>query len=99
MNAEIKWNKQAVKQLQSAIKYINQDSPANADKVKKDILDKIESLKKYPEKFSPDKYKLQNQDFSFRAFEIHHYRISYRFVNNEIRILRIRHTKMNPKYY
>lgn len=99
MKVVIKWNKQAVQQLLAATEYIKEDSPVNAEKVKNDILDKIEGLIKYPEKFSPDKYKLNNHDFSFRAFEIHHYRISYRFIKNEIRIIRIRHTKMNPKYY
>lgn len=40
-----------------------------------------------------------NNDGSFRAFEIYHHRISYRLLKNEVRIIRIRHTKMNPKNF
>ncbi len=98
MALQIKWNKQAIEQLDKAVEYIEQDSPANAEKVRQDVLLQIDSLIQRPEKFNPDKYKINN-DGSFRAFELHHYRISYRLLTNEIRILRIRHTKMNPKKY
>ncbi|MEI9944931.1 MAG: type II toxin-antitoxin system RelE/ParE family toxin [Chitinophagaceae bacterium] len=69
-----------------------------AEKFKKDIFFKIELLPKHPERHAPDKYKLKN-DGSFRAFELHHYRISYKYSKKEIRILRVRHTKMNPENY
>jgi plasmid stabilization system protein ParE len=94
----IKWNKKAIRQLDEAIEYIGLDSPANAEKVKKEILLKIDALPKHPEHYGPDKYKTKN-DGSFRSFEIHHYRISYRYKLTEIRIIRIRHTKMNPLRY
>lgn len=94
----IKWNKLALKQFDDAIAYIELESPINAEKFKEDILFKIDSLIKYPGRYAPDKYKLKN-DGSFRAFELHHYRISYRYIKNQIRILRIRHTKMNPENY
>ena len=45
-----------------------------------------------------DKYKISN-DGTYRAFEKHHYRIVYRFGNNVIRVLKVTHTKMNPKEY
>jgi plasmid stabilization system protein ParE len=94
----IKWNKRALKQFDDLVKYIEEDSLINAEKVKLGILIKIDGLLKHPEKYNPDKYKINN-DGSFRAFELYHYRISYRFVINEIRIIRIRHTKMNPLKY
>ncbi len=94
----IKWNKKAVKQFDDLIKYIEQDSPMGAEKVKKEILLKIDSLLRHPEKCNPDKFKLNN-DGTFRAFELYSYRISYRFILNDIRIIRIRHTKMNPLRY
>jgi plasmid stabilization system protein ParE len=94
----IKWNKSAINQLIKAIEYIEDDSVANAEKVKNEILASIADLASYPEKFPPDKYK-QNNDKSFKAFELYHYRISYRFWKNEIRIIRIRHTKRSPKPY
>jgi plasmid stabilization system protein ParE len=91
----IKWNKRAIQQLDDAIEYIEEDSPVNAEKVRKEILLKIDAIPQHPEKHNPDKYKINN-DGSFRAFELYHYRISYRYKSNEIRIIRIRHTKMNP---
>jgi plasmid stabilization system protein ParE len=94
----IKWNSRALIQFDDLVKYIQEDSLIAAEKVKLGILIKIDSLLKHPEKYNPDKFKLNN-DGSFRAFEIYHYRISYRFINNEIRIIRIRHTKMNPLKY
>ncbi|RYE21491.1 MAG: hypothetical protein EOP42_25800 [Sphingobacteriaceae bacterium] len=38
----------------------------------------------------------QNNDGSFYAFEIDSYRISYRKLPDEIRILRIKHTSRKP---
>lgn len=98
MTLSIKWNKKAINQLDEAIEHIEIESPDNAEKVKEAILLKIDSLLKHPEKYNPDKYKKQN-DGSFRAFELHHYRISYRYKGIEIRIIRIRHTKKNPVGY
>jgi len=51
-----------------------------------------------PEFYGSDKYKKEN-DGSYRAFEKHHYRINYRFTDNVIRVLRVRHTGREPKEY
>jgi plasmid stabilization system protein ParE len=98
MGFEIKWNNRALKQFDQAIEYIEEDSPKNAEKVKQDILSRISKLADRPESHHPDQFKLNN-DGSFRAFEIHRYRISYRHLQKEIRIIRVRHTKMNPLEY
>lgn len=52
----IKWNKQALKQFDYAIDYIVNDSPANAEKFKRDTLNKIDVLLKFPLKYSADNY-------------------------------------------
>ncbi|MBL7702026.1 MAG: type II toxin-antitoxin system RelE/ParE family toxin [Ferruginibacter sp.] len=98
MSLIIKWNKSAINQLIKAVEYIEEDSPQNAEKVRNNILLEISKLTAHPEKYNPDKYHVNN-DGSFRAFELHRYRISYRYTKNEIRIIRIRHTKRNPKNY
>ena len=98
MALKIKWNKKAIAQLDAAIQFIENDSIISAEKVKKDILLNIDALTKHPEKYNIDKYKTQN-DATYRAFEIHQYRIAYRYKTTEIRIIRIRHTKMNPSKY
>ena len=51
-----------------------------------------------PEIYPPDKYR-NNNDGSFRAYELHHYRIAYRITEKEIIITRMRHTSMEPKQY
>lgn len=98
MKLSIKWNRRALKQLDDLIAYIEEDSPYNAEKVRNDILLKINALLERPESYKPDKYKINN-DSTFRAFEIHHHRISYRYKGSDIRIIRIRHSKMNPLEY
>lgn len=88
----------AKRQLKDAYVYIKEDSPQNAEKVKEKILSSIKSLNLNPEIHPPDKYRINN-DGSFRAYEIYKYRISYHVSADEIRVLRIRHTKMNPLEY
>lgn len=96
MALTIKWDKNAISQFLKAIEYIEEISPANAENVRRDILLLIDGLLTHPEKYHPDKFKSKN-DGTFRAFELHKLRISYRVSETAIRILRIRHTKMNPK--
>lgn len=74
------------------------DSPQNALKVISDIVKSMEKAIENPEIYPADKYRLDN-DGTFRAFEKHRYRLSYRYSNGTIRVLRVRHTKMVPKYY
>lgn len=97
-NRKISWSKTAVKQFEDAINYIAEESIQNAEKVRIDILEKIGNIIHTPEAYSIDKYKANNNG-SYRAFELHRYRITYRITEKEIRILRIRHTSREPKDY
>ena len=89
---------EAKKSLRQAYEYIRQDSLQNAEKVRTKILESIKALPKNPEVHTPDKYR-KNNDGSYRAYEIYRYRITYHVSPTEIRIIRIRHTKMNPLEY
>jgi plasmid stabilization system protein ParE len=97
-NKQINWDKIALKAFETAIKYIGKDSIQSAEKVRKDIITKINLLQKYPYRYSPYKYK-KNNDGRFRAFEIHRFRISYFADEDSIRIVRFRHTAREPKKY
>ena len=97
-NRTISWSKSAIKQFEAAIIYIAADSIQNAEKVFADILKQLGKAVHNPEFFPPDKYKKSN-DGSYRAFEKHHYRIVYRFTDNIIRVLRVRHTSREPREY
>ncbi|WP_353959485.1 type II toxin-antitoxin system RelE/ParE family toxin [Mucilaginibacter flavus] len=93
---EIKWNKLAVKQLIDAIQYLeDNDQLTYAEKIEKRILLHIKSLPQKSKLYQPDRLK-KNNDGSFHAFEIDSYRISYRVLPKEIRILRIRHSSRRP---
>lgn len=92
------WSRQAMAELKRAYEYILQDSPQNAVQVKNEIIDITIDLPKHPQKYPPDKYK-ENNDGTWRAFEKYSYRISYRIMPDEIRIVRLRHVGRNPLSY
>ncbi|MEP6950157.1 MAG: type II toxin-antitoxin system RelE/ParE family toxin [Ginsengibacter sp.] len=97
-NRSIGWSKNALKQFEDAINYISQDSPQNAEKVRSGIINNIQKIPSHPESFPPDKFKLNNNG-RFRAFELYRLRISYYYDDENIRILRVRHTSREPKNY
>ena len=51
---KIAWDKQALNNFREAIRYIRKDSPQDADKVKKEVIEKIDELSKRPEIHNPD---------------------------------------------
>jgi plasmid stabilization system protein ParE len=89
------WSKRARMELHLAYEYILQDSPQNAVKVRNEIIETTIKLSEHPEKHPPDKYKKSN-DGNWRAFEIYHFRVTYRVMQNEIRIVRMRQTSRTP---
>ena len=95
---EIAWSKRSQTHMKEAYSHISKDSLKNAAKVLEDIIKAVTKAKSNPEYYNLDKYKSAN-DGSYRAFEKHHYRISYRVMDNAIVILRVRHTSMMPKKY
>jgi plasmid stabilization system protein ParE len=95
---EVRWPLQAQQQLAKAYEYILPDSYQNAVKVKDDILSSTRKLAANPEMYPLDKYR-RNNDGSFRAYELHGYRVAYRITENEIIIVRVRHSSMQPKQY
>ncbi len=98
MVREVRWPLNVEKQLEKVYQYILLDSLQNAVKLKEDILSSTRKLATNPEMYPLDKYR-KNNDGSFRAYELHHYRIAYRTLEKEIIIVRVRHTSMEPKKY
>ena len=95
----IKWNKAAVQQLLDAIRFIEENEfYAYALELERDILLRIRNLPQNPNIYPVDKYR-RNNDGSYRAFEVDHYRISYRNKKDTIRIVRIRHTSRRVRKY
>jgi plasmid stabilization system protein ParE len=92
------WPQKARKQLREAYEYIKLDSVQNAEKVRKEILSSTRQLTLTPKIYRSDKYKKDN-DGNYRAYELHKYRISYHIGEEEITIVRVRHTSMDPLEY
>jgi len=98
MKRKIIWDNLAKEDLKKSLHYIKQDSPQNAENIKTGIKSAIEEIPAHPERYPADKYRLNNNG-DFRAFELYNFRISYFIGNNEIRIVRIRHTKLKTLDY
>jgi plasmid stabilization system protein ParE len=98
MVRKVIWPPKVQKQLGKAYEYILTHSYQNAEKVKAEILASTRRLAANPEMHPEDKYR-QNNDGSFRAYELHRYRIAYRVTAKEIIIVRVRHTSMEPQQY
>jgi len=94
----VHWEDLALMQLGRACTYISRDSLKNAQKVRREIFSATRSLATQPSKYPPDKYKYNN-DGAYRAFEIYHFRITYKITASEVRILMVRHTSMEPLEY
>lgn len=71
------WSRLASNQLQAAYNYIKQTSLQNAEMVRDEIIDKTMALARNSEIYPLDKYKTLNNG-TYRAFELHRYRVSYR---------------------
>ena len=95
---QLVWTRRSQQHLKALYNYISETSPQNAQKVVTDIITATEKAIANPSYYNPDKFKTDN-DGSYRAFEKHHYRIAYRYQKNVIRVLRVMHTKMEPKKY
>ena len=92
------WSNVAKHQLNTAFQFIKKDSLQNAIKVRDEIIETTITLPLKPEIYPLDKYKTNN-DGSYRAFEMHRYRVSYRLLPDIIRIVRLRHTSISPLSY
>lgn len=97
-NKRIVWDPFALQHFSSAIEFIARDSVINAERIRVEIIDKIDGLVSYPEMHPPDKYKANN-DGNYRVFEIYRFRIAYYNGQDDIRIIRFRHTSREPKNY
>lgn len=93
------WTETTKKQLEQIYLYIAEASSINqADNVFEKLVNSTSKLPEHPFKNPPDKYKIEN-DGSFRAYEIFHFRISYKISEKAIYIVRVRSTHQNPEGY
>ncbi|MEM7551079.1 MAG: type II toxin-antitoxin system RelE/ParE family toxin [Bacteroidota bacterium] len=98
MALKLVWNKRPSSYLKKELKRISRESFQGAESVETGILSNLDKALDEPERYPSDKYK-KNNDGTYRAFETYSYRVAYRFSKSEIKILRIRHIKQEPKNY
>jgi plasmid stabilization system protein ParE len=75
-----------------------EDSPDNAIRVSNRIANIINMIPDFPEMYKADELKTRN-DGSFRTFVQDRIRITYRIMEDTIRIERVRHTSQEPIEY
>ena len=93
------WDKEALnnfKGIYDSLKTVN--NLEYAKEFKTTILKSVKSLLENLDVFEQDRFKFDN-DGRFRAFEKFKYRVAYKITENQIRILRIRHTSREPIDY
>lgn len=88
------WTEHTKSQLQEIYLYIAEESIVQADRIFEKLTASTAILSKHP----PDKYKTDNKG-NYRAYEIYHYRISYKITETAIYIVRIRSSYQNPQEY
>lgn len=93
------WDKVALNNLKNIFDYLKaENNLVFAKEVKDIILKTTKELLANPNLFEQDRFKSDN-DGTYRAFEKFKYRVAYKITENQIRILRIRHSNREPIEY
>lgn len=95
---KVVWDLEAKESLKSIYEYIKEESPQGAKKVKNTILTSTRILAQNPLMYEKDRFR-NNDDDSYRAYEVYSYRITYKVTEEMIYILRLRHTSQSPIEY
>jgi len=92
---DICWDVKAGKQLKKIYKYIKKNySETSARKFRKSIIDKIDGLRKNPERYPPEPL-LSHRKENFRFILVNSFKIIYEYTNQEVRILYIYNTNQD----
>ncbi len=94
-NYQIAWSLHAKNSLDKIYEYIKEESPQNAQKVKRKIIELVSSLIVFPEKYVREQF-LDQQKGDFRFAVIWSYKIIYEITDDIIIILDIFHAAQNP---
>jgi plasmid stabilization system protein ParE len=95
---EVIWDDKALLALNKILDYILEDSPLNARKIAEAIVEAFDKIIRYPLIYPADKYKRNNNN-TYRAFNLHKIRISYKVEEGRILVVRCRHASQRPLYY
>lgn len=90
---KIVWSSRAKKSLKEIYNYIKKDSPSSAKKVREDVIKLVKSLKISPAKFQVDSVIDKKE---YHSIPVWSYKVIYRILGNEIRVIDVFHTSRNP---
>ena len=91
---KVEWNKTARESLQNIYDYISIQSPANAENVIDEIIEKANNLSVWPEKYQKEAVQAKNRNI--RRAIIYSYKIIYEITPDAISILDVFSTYQNP---
>jgi plasmid stabilization system protein ParE len=97
-NRQVHWDRKAFEDFTLILEYIKEQSPGNAQLVKRRIMTIIKTLPSNPEIFRADELKVPN-DGTFRVFSKNNIRVSYKIEPSAILIARVRHSSQEPMAY
>jgi plasmid stabilization system protein ParE len=99
-NFKVIWDRKTLDEFKEILTFLDEQSVQASKIVKKAVLERISTIKSNPNIFAVDKLK-NPPNSEFRAFMVFSYRVTYQVKEqeNEIRILRIRHTSREPFGY
>lgn len=92
------WDIEAKAELKEIYYYIKEDSPGAAKKVRLALLQLAASLKTQPFKFAAEPY-LEHKGKTYRSVTKWSYKMIYRVGEEEVRILKIIHTRRNTTIF
>ncbi len=92
----VHWSLFAQENLKGIYDYIRNDSPQNAVKAKKEIVELSKSLAQFPFKYE-ECAELPTKNKIYRKATYAPYKIVYRIKGNRIEILSVFHSSQNPK--
>jgi len=91
----ILWDRLAKESLDNIYEYILQDSPQNAGKVKKGLINLVSTLNDFPEKYSREEFLLELSE-NYRSVSKWNYKVIYEVADDAIRIVDIFQTRQHP---
>jgi plasmid stabilization system protein ParE len=92
----VKVSYQAKSSLKEIVSYIKKDSPMAANRVRKELINILKSLKNPPERYPKEKL-LKERNKNYRSAIKWNYKIVYLFSGNQVEVLDIIHTSRNPE--
>ena len=92
------WDDHAFAQLEWYLEQVSNQSKSAPKIIVTRIMNRLKGIQKSPYICAPDRFKYNNNGI-YRAFTVYSYRVTYSIKENQINIIRVRHTSEEPLEY